>query len=437
MRVVIAVHGTRGDVEPCAAAGLELQRRGHNVQMAVAPNMVEFVESAGLAAVAYGPDSAAQIGVATDFLRNVTRIQHPSNIGRAISDIFAQGWAEMGETLVQLTDGADLLFTGHTYQGVALNVAEYQQIPLAALHYFPVRVNSHVGLPAVPALAPLTRSAMRTAWWAYWRVTKGAEDAQRRNLGLPKVIASAEQRMADRDVVEIQAYDEACFPGLAAEWGSRRPFVGALTMQLRSDSDDEAASWIAGGTPPVYFSFGSTPVLSPAETVAMIGKACEELGVRALIYCPEGLDTIPHPDHVKLVGPLDYAAILPACRAVVHHGGAGTTAAGLRAGKPTLILWDVADQPIWATQVKRLKVGTSRRFSSANLRTLVADLRAVLSSGCESRALELATRMTDPVEAVARAADLLESSTQGGPARPNSTRPGALSSETAPSVTRG
>ena len=409
MKVVIAVHGTRGDVEPCAAVGLEMQRRGHDVQMAVAPNMVEFVESAGLAAAAYGPDSAAQIGDASDFLRNVTKIQHPSNIARAVSDIFAQGWAEMGETLLEMADGADLLFTGHTYQGVALNVAEYHQIPLAALHYFPVRVNSFVGLPAVPAVPTLTRSAMRTAWWMYWRVTKGAEDAQRRGLGLPKVTASAEQRMAERDVVEIQAYDEACFPGLADEWGSRRPFVGALTMQLPSDSDDEVASWIANGTPPIYFSFGSTPVLSPAETVAMISKACEELSERALIYCgPEDLDTIAHPDHVKLVGPLNYANILPTCRAVVHHGGAGTTAAGLRAGKPTLILWDVADQPIWATQVKRLKLGASRRFSSANLRTLVSDLRTILAPGYESRALELASRMTSPAAAAAAAANLLE-----------------------------
>ncbi len=416
MKVVVAVHGTRGDVEPCAAVGLELQRRGHDVQMAVAPNMVEFVESAGLAAAPYGPDSAEQIGAASDFLRNVTRIQHPSNIGRAISDIFAQGWADMGETLLRLTEDADLLFTGHTYQGVALNVSEYHQIPLAALHYFPVRVNSFVGLPGMPAVPQLTRSTMRTAWWAYWRVTKSAEDAQRRSLGLPKVSASAEQRMAERDVVEIQAYDEVCFPGLAAEWGSRRPFVGALSMQLTSESDDDVAEWIAAGTPPIYFTFGSTPMLSPAETVAMIAKACAEVGERALIYCgPDDLANIAHPDHVKLVGPLNYATILPTCRAVVHHGGAGTTAAGLRAGKPTLILWDVADQPIWATQVKRLKLGASRRFSNAKLRTLVDDLRIVLAPECERRALALAAQMSEPGDAVAKAADLLESSVQSRP----------------------
>ena len=57
--------------------------------------------------------------------------------------------------------------------------------------------------------------------------------------------------------------------------GYRRPFVGALTLQLPTDADDEVLSWIADGPPPIYFGFGSTPVAPPAETVAVIGAACE------------------------------------------------------------------------------------------------------------------------------------------------------------------
>jgi UDP:flavonoid glycosyltransferase YjiC (YdhE family) len=422
MRFVLAVHGTRGDVEPCAAVGLELQRRGHDVQMAVAPNMVDFVGSAGLSAVRYGPDSQEQLSAASDFIRNAMRIQHPRNVVRAVKDIYAQGWAEMSDTLTSLADGADLLFTGHTYQGVALNVADYHDLPLAALHYFPVRVNGQVGVASLPALPPLTRSMMKAAWWLYWRITKDAEDEQRRVLGLPPVAASSAQRMAERRSVEIQAYDDVCFPGLTAEWGERRPFVGALTLQLATDADDDVASWCAAGTPPIYFSFGSTPVLSPAETVAMISAACAVLGERALIYCGAGdFEGIEHPDHVKLVGPVNYATIFPMCRAVVHHGGAGTTAAGLRAGKPTLILWDVADQPIWAAAVKRMKVGTARRFSASNRRTLTADLRTVLEPGYERRARATAHRMTKPDAAVGTAADLLEMAVQPSSATQSAT----------------
>ncbi len=154
------------------------------------------------------------------------------------------------------------------------------------------------------------------------------------------------------------------FPGLAAEWNSRRPFVGALTLELPTDADDEVATWIAAGKPPIYFGFGSTPVQSPAETMAMIAEACAELGERALIYSDAAVRPPSHPDQVKLVGQVNYTAILPMCRAIVHHGGAGTTAAGLRAGIPTLILWDVADQPLWAATAARMKVSRTQRLST-------------------------------------------------------------------------
>jgi UDP:flavonoid glycosyltransferase YjiC (YdhE family) len=409
MKFALAVHGTRGDVEPCAAVGLELQRRGHEVPIAVAPNMVGFVEAAGLKAVAYGRDSHEHIAAASDFGHKIVKIQHPSNVVSEVKELFVRGWAEMGRTLTSLADGADMLFTGQAYHGVAANVAEYYDIPLAALHFFPTRVNGRVGLPSAPSWPPLVRSATKAVWWLYSRVTKDAEDAQRRELGLPRAACSAGQRMLEQGCLEIQAYDEVCFPGLAAEWDAPRPFVGALTMDLTSGDEDEVASWIAAGTPPIYFGFGSTPVQSPEDTVAMISAACAELGQRALIYsATSDSDRVRHPDHVRFVGPLNYSAIFPACRAVVHHGGAGTTAAALRAGIPSLVLWDVADQPIWAAQVKRLKVGTARRFSNMSRKSLVADLRCILASQCVARALEIATRMSKPAAAVAAAADLLE-----------------------------
>ena len=105
---------------------------------------------------------------------------------------------------------------------------------------------------------------------------------------------------------------------------------------------------------------------------------------------------------------MNHAAVFPACRAVVHHGGAGTTAAGLRAGVPTLILWMWTDQAIWGARVKRLKVGTARRFWSATQESLVADLRtdpgpAICHPGPRDRHPDDQTR-----ESVAAAASLLE-----------------------------
>ena len=416
MKFVLASYGSRGDIEPCAAVGRELMRRGHEVRMAVPPNLVGFVESAGLAAVAYGPDSQTALDAAfvrnllKDFPRNLWRIRNLIRSWRETRELVTRCWEEMSTTLTSLADGADLLFTGLIFEKLAANVAEYYDIPLATLHYFPVRANGHL-VPILPS--PLIRSATRVFFWLYWRRSKTVEDAQRRELGLPKATGPWQRRIAERGSLEIQAYDAVSFPGLAAEWakwGGRRPFVGTLTMELTTDADDEVASWIAAGTPPIYFGFGSIPVESAADTVAMISAACAQLGERALV-CSGWSDFshVPRFDHVKVVGAVNFAAAFPACRALVHHGAAGTTAAGLRAGVPTLILWTLADQAIWGAQIKRLKVGTARRFLSTTKESLVADLRRILAPQYVTRARETATRMTKPAASVTAAADLVES----------------------------
>jgi vancomycin aglycone glucosyltransferase len=389
MKFVLAGYGTRGDVEPCIAVGRELLRRRHEVRMAVPPNLIGVVESAGLAAVAYGRDPQEQINAATDIVRH---IQNPMSVLPELIERVTQAWAEKSATLTSLAKGADLLVANLNEPELAANIAEYHGIPLAALHVFPARI-----LPS---------------GWIYSSITKDAVDAQRRALGLPEAGPLTQQAL------EIQVYDELCLPGPAAEWvepNGRRPFVGVLTLELPTDADDEASSWIAAGTPPIYFGFGSTPIESPADTVAMISAACAQLGERALI-CSGASDFsgVPHFDHVKIVGSLNYATAFPACRAVVHHGGSGTTAAGLRAGVPTLILWGVWDQPMWAAALERLEVGSGHQFSATTQESLVADLRSILTPQCAARAREVAAQMTNPAESVARAADLLEEAVRLG-----------------------
>lgn len=379
--------------------------------MAVPPNLVSFVESVGLPAVPYGPDSQLQLEV--DFFRRFWTLifRNPLGLIRMGKDYVTDGWAEMSSTLATLADGADLVLTGTTYQEVAANVAEHHGVPLAALHYFPVRINGRL----VPNLPPtVLRLALKTVWWLYWRMTKDAENGQRDDLGLPHVHEPSAIRFLRRGALEIQAYEEFFFPGLAVEWAGRRPFVGAMTLELPTDVDDEVGSWIAAGESPIYFGFGSMPIESPADTVAMIRSVCAELGTRALICGGKFRDVVGTDAQVKIVTAVNHAAVFPACRAVVHHGGAGTTAAGLRAGAPTLILWVSADQPIWASQIRRLKVGAARRFAGTTRKSLVTHLRTILTPAYATRARDIATRMTKPAESAAAAADLLEQTARRG-----------------------
>ncbi len=382
MKVVLAAYGSRGDIEPCAALGRELMRRGHDVTMAVPPDMRSFVEAAGLVTAAYGRDTRERMNAAANFVRQV---DNPLGALPQLMEDLIQVAMEKNTALVSLAEGADLVLAGMNEQGLAANVAEYHGIPFAALHYFPVQLQPAGGLI----------SNLKTR----------AEMAQREWLGLPETPAA--------DSLEIQTYDYLCAPTLADTWSEadaqRRPFAGSLTLELPTDADEGVLSWIARGTPPIYFGLGSTPIDSATDMVGMVSAAAERLGERVLICSgPNDFTRVPHADHVRIVAAVNHAAVFPACRAVVHHGGAGTTAAGMRAGVPTLILWLWLDQPMWADAVVRLGVGGERKLPDATVDTLVEDLRRILTPECVARCQELRSQMTEAAKSVAYAAGLLE-----------------------------
>lgn len=420
MKIALASYGSRGDVEPCVAIGRELRRRGHDVLVAAPPDLVGFVESVGLSAVAYGPDVGSILGAHRDFwtyfFRNFWKVRRLIQMRREIANPVLQRWDEIGDTLAALGGWADVLVTGVNFEQPAANVAERFGIPLATVHLFPMRANSHF-LPFLPA--SLGRATLKVYEWLGWRAAKKLDDKQRRELGLPRATGPLPQRIREHGWLEIQAYDEACFPGLAAEWADfadQRPFVGALVVDLPSDADERVASWISAGPPPIFFGFGSLPLKSPADTLEMISSVCAQLGERALV-CAAGSDftEVAPAGHIMVVDVMNYAAAFPACRALVHHGGTGTTATGLRAGVPTLILSTDIDQTLWGSRVKRMKVGTARRMSRTTSESLVADLRTILAPGYAAQAREIGAQMTKSAESAAAAADLVEKLACSGP----------------------
>ncbi|MBB3753018.1 UDP:flavonoid glycosyltransferase YjiC (YdhE family) [Mycolicibacterium sp. BK634] len=413
MKLVLAFYGTRGDVEPGIAVGRELMRRGHDVQMAVPPDLIGSAEAVGLTAVAYGPDTQSWLENTRDFwgyfFRNFWRVR---DVKKYLEDSRSPGmraWGPMTRALASVAGGADLLVTGVSYEELVFDVAEYCDVPLATVLWYPMRVNGKL-LPFLPE--PVVRMGMKAGESLIWRGVKKEVDKARRELGLAPATGPVPGRIAQRQLLEIQAYDDALFPGLAdewARWSGQRPFVGTLTLELATEEDSSVMSWIAAGTPPICFGFGSIPVESPADMIRMIAGACAQVGERALV-CAGWTDfsDVPEFDHVKVVGAVNYATIFPACRAVVHHGGAGTTAAGLRAGIPTLVLYMADVQMIWGAAIKKLKVGSSRKFASATEKRLVKDLRTILAPDYRTRARELGARMIRPADSVTRAADLLE-----------------------------
>ena len=190
MKCVVVSYGSRGDIEPCAVVGRELLRRGHDVRMAVPPNLISLVQSQGLAAHAYGPDSHAQFDALPQFM---ARMQNPYEALPDIVQHVTQVWADKRAVLASLTDGADVLLTGMTEQRLAASIAEYQGIPLVALHFFPAR--------------------LQPAGLLHAQITKLAEDPQRRALGL------RESTEPPPPLLEIQAYDDRYLPGPSVAMG--------------------------------------------------------------------------------------------------------------------------------------------------------------------------------------------------------------------------
>ncbi|MCV7347670.1 glycosyltransferase [Mycolicibacterium rhodesiae] len=417
MKIALAVYGTRGDVEPMLAVGRELVRRGHEVRAAVPPDLFGLAEYAGFAAEPYGHDSQEMLAKeagANLFGESTYRFWQV----RKIAKIYRESWddssrlrRELSTALIPLAQGTDLLFHGQLFEDLADNVAEHLGIPMVVLHHIPLRPNNAF-LWFVPA--PAGRAVMTAFWWVTSRIAGSAEKRERRQLGLPKDSRAATHRITERGSLEIQAYDEVCYPGLAAEWidyARHRPFVGTLTLEQPTGHDDDVTDWIATGAPPICFNFGSMALKSPADTIAMIGHVCTQLGERALVCAgSSGFSTnSPRAEHVKVVGSMNHSAIFPACRAVVHHGGAGTTAAVLRAGVPHLVLWSAPDRWAHGAVVTRLKVGISRRFSGdLTENALIGELRELLAPSYRDRAREIATQMKTSTEGVRVAADSIE-----------------------------
>ncbi|WP_062991909.1 glycosyltransferase [Nocardia anaemiae] len=421
MKIAIPLTGTRGDVQPVVALGLELRRRGHDVLLGAPPNLVEFATATGLAAVACGPDvqrlyssDAGQRALAAG---NTLRLMQL--VARQMAD-YAQ---QMNREVIDVCTGADLIVASTVTEDRASSVAEAMGVPLVSLHYFPCRSNSAYPFPG--ALPPRWNppAVVNRATWAVAENLRRVVfmrylNELRATLGLAKSRASTAAVLARAHVPEVQIYDPALVPGLPEQWDERRPFTGFLTLDhaAREAVGDLAGdhagilSWIDVGEPPVFFGFGSMPIRDTAAVLAMVTEVSARLGVRALVSA--GWSDLDIADaqagpNVKVVGPFAHDLVFPYCAAAVHHGGIGTLFESLRAGLPTLVCSVSFEQPMWGGQVERLGVGAHLPFTRLTEARLEHGVASLLTPERRSRAAEFAKTLSTE-DAAARTADIIE-----------------------------
>ncbi|MFI5775499.1 glycosyltransferase [Nocardia sp. NPDC051570] len=396
MRALLAFGGSRGDAQPGVLLARELTRRGHEVTLAVSPNLVDFATEYGVPARPFGLD--------TDTLLRA-QLQRRGRGGprarlRALRELNRQGFGEAARDLLPLADGADVVIGAMANEEVAEGVAAAVRAPFAAMHYFPIRPSRSVPIVPAPFGTRLPGSLNRAGWRAVarartWALAPDVAELRRTTLGL-----GCPARIA------IQAYDERLFGGLDTEWGVDHPFVGFLVPPAVTDRIDARLSdWLAAGGPPVYAGFGSMPVGDGAATIELLRAACRRLGRRLLFVTGSNAVETGFTAELAIVRSVDHSTVLPRCAVAIHHGGAGTTAAALRAGVPQVVCSFLADQPYWGQRLQQLEVGAALPFSRLTAARLERALLRADSEIVARRAAGFAAEFRH--DGVARTADIV------------------------------
>jgi UDP:flavonoid glycosyltransferase YjiC (YdhE family) len=182
------------------------------------------------------------------------------------------------------------------------------------------------------------------------------------------------------------------------DWPENIHVTGYWFLEHRKQwqPDPALAQFLAAGEPPVYVGFGSMRSRDPQETAALVIRALDMAGQRGILLSGwGGLAQSDLPHNIFMIESIPHDWLFPRMSAVVHHGGAGTTAAGLRAGIPSILIPFFADQPYWGAQIERLGVGPKaiRRDKLAAPRLAAAIRTAVTNHQMQEKAAELGRKI--------------------------------------------
>ncbi|MFE2854871.1 glycosyltransferase [Streptomyces lavendulae] len=338
MRILIATAGSRGDVAPYTGLGAALRRAGHEVALAATETFEPLATEAGLEFRPLPADHRA----------------HGSARGkRELLRAAAAFVTELGEGFAGAVDpGTDLLLLSATTAPLGWHVAEATGTPSIGVYLQPTTPTGDFP-PPVTGTRSLgrigNRAAGRFALRMADRVFEPAVARLRTRLELPPLTAARmrRRRAAARWPV-LHGFSTALLPrprdwahGLAVT-GPWWPYVGA-DRRLPAELED----FLAAGPPPVLVGFGSMAAGEGERLGEIAVRALRRAGLRGVLQSGSA-GLAADGDDVLTVGDLPHALLFPRLAAVVHHAGAGTAAAVLRAGVPSVTVPVAADQPFWA-----------------------------------------------------------------------------------------
>lgn len=415
-RIVLATFGSLGDLHPYLALALELQRRGHTPVLATNGVYREKIAALGLEFHAVRPD-VADFGDFGELMKKVAdRRRGPEYVMR---EMIVPHLRASHEDLLAATEGADLLLSHILMYALPL-VAEQRRIPWMGVALQPVvlwsaydRVVPMAELGFLrhlpPALFRLCRAPIR-AMLNHW--TRPVHQL-RAELGLPPRPACVMMEGAFSDVGNLVLLSPVFAPP-QPDWP---PHAIACGFPIFDDHARDAtlaselADFLDAGEPPVVFTLGSSAVFDAGNFFAESAAAARLLGRRAVLLTGGDERNIPPGDLPPDLCLADYAPfseLFPRAAAIVHQCGIGTTAQGLRAGKPVLAMPFSQDQPDNAQRLARL--GVARVIDRGRYRAdrVARELAALLDDpGYAQRAAAIGTQVRSE-EPLRTAGDAIE-----------------------------
>jgi sterol 3beta-glucosyltransferase len=354
MRIAIQTLGTRGDVQPYLALAIGLMTRGHAVQLAAPEQFEQAVAACGVPfaplpgaflALLDTPEGKAAVAGGNGFGAGLKLLKHVRPLMRQLLD---EEWSAVRSF-------APDAIVYHPKSIASPHMAETLGCPCFLASPLPgFTPTAAFPSPLLPfrSLGPFNRAshllAMKGASLLFGKLVK---EWRATTLGQSRTTRGA------KPAGTLYAYSRHVVP-VPGDWGEDVLVSGYWFLDSKEWTPPRPLQvFLEAGEPPVYIGFGSMPGLDPQRMASVMIDALAICGKRGVLATGGGaLASERLPPHIHLIDQAPHDALLPLVAATIHHGGAGTTAASVRAGKPMAICPFFGDQPFWARRMYELGV---------------------------------------------------------------------------------
>ncbi|OTA89344.1 glycosyltransferase family 1 protein [Hypoxylon sp. CO27-5] len=375
LNIVIQVVGSRGDVQPFVALGTELLRYGHRVRLATHNTFADFVRDSGLEFYPIGGDPAELMAymVKNPGLFPSMKSLRAGDIQKKrkmVSEMLVGCWDSCvkPDPITMRPFVAEAIIANppsfaHIHCAQALGVPLHLMftMPWTSTKAFPhPLINLNLANSNVP-VGHANRVSYLAVEWLTWQGLGDIVNAWRGTLDLEPVPASEGPTLAETlQIPFTYCWSPSLIPK-PSDWPSH---IGVCGFFFRDpplyEPSPAIENFLRSGPPPIYIGFGSIVIDNPKRLTATLLQAVKSTGVRAIISRGwSNLGDVEGNDdkNVLFIGECPHEWLFQHVAAVVHHGGAGTTACGLLNGRPTTVVPFFGDQPFWGAMVANAGAG--------------------------------------------------------------------------------